>query len=95
MSQEQRTLLAIALMFALVLLVQLVFPSKIPPGKQGASPSQTGTAAPAPPTPAGMKPSALQPDARPGGSDLPEREVRVETKTLSVVLTTQGGGVKS
>ena len=95
MSQEQRTLLAIGLMFALVVLMQVVFPGKTPPGKQAPSPGPGGAATPGAPAPSATRPSVPPPDPHAAGADLPEREVRVETRTLSVVLTTRGGGVKS
>ncbi len=91
MSQEQRTLLAILLMFGLVVLTQALFAPKSPPGK----PPTPATAASQ--TPGALLPAAARPTTPPAtvSQEGPEREVRVETKTLDVTLTTRGGGVKS
>ncbi len=88
MSQEQRTLLAISLMLGLVIVYQAFFAPKRPPEKEAPPPTASQAAAPE-----GLIPAAPAPRAPAGQA--PEREILVETKTLAVILTTRGGGVKS
>ncbi len=87
MSQEQRTLLAISLMLGLIIVYQAFFAPKRPPEKPLAVPAASQPAVPVPLPAAAPAPA--------GVVEAPEREVRVETNTLSLILTTRGGGVKS
>lgn len=88
MSQEQRTLLAISLMLGLVIIYQVVFAPMRQPEKPPVVPAASQPAAlPAPP------PAPPRAGGAAGAS--PERDVAVETGTLTAILTTRGGGVKS
>jgi YidC/Oxa1 family membrane protein insertase len=88
MSQEQRTLVAISMMLGLILVYQAFFAPKRPVEKPPAVPAASQPAAPAVTPPAAPAPNKAE--APPA-----EREIPVETKTLTVTLTTRGGGVKS
>ncbi len=97
MSQEQRTLLAVLLMFGLVVLYQALFAPKTPPPKPPATaaPGTTPPGGTQTPAPGPAKPTTA-PVAPPAGSgEAAEREVRVETPALTVVLSTKGGGGKT
>jgi YidC/Oxa1 family membrane protein insertase len=83
-------------MFGLVVLYQALFASKAPAPKPP-SPAPPGAIPPGgPPTtpPPVAKPVTAPAAALAQTGDAFEREVKVETPTLSVVLTTRGGGVK-
>ena len=89
MSQEQRTLVAISLMLGLVIIYQAFFAPKRPPEKPVPPPPTAGAQAP-------QTPKAAPPPTPPQvGVEAPEHEVRVETPTLSIILSTRGAGVKS
>lgn len=88
MSQEQRTLLAISLMLGLVIVYQALFAPRRPPEQPASqTPAATQAAAPAKP--------AAPPDVPQRPAATPEREIPVETSTVSAILTTRGAGIKS
>src|SRR5262245_35763460 len=96
---EKRVFLAIFLSFAVLALYQAFLAPKPPPAATNASQPGATAAAPATgtgstqPAPAPSQPEA--PGAAPVVGDTSARDIRVETDTVSAVLSTRGAILKS